>query len=485
MRAFLLNGLLCLLARPALAQPPVTFAPVVLYHTGPGSHPEGVRVADINGDQRPDILTANHGNSTAGVLLGQENGDFAPVRTYSSGANSHPEGLALADVNQDGRLDILTANQGSNSVGVLLGQGNGDFAAASTYHAGSPHGPYAVAVADVNGDGRLDLVTANYGSDAVGVLLGQASGGFARVSTYSTGPDSSPVSVAVADVNGDGRPDCVTANTRTDAVGVLLGQIGGGFAAVMTHSTGTGTAPAGPNSYPRNVALADVNGDGRPDILTANLYNHTAGVLLGQAGGGFAAVRSYPTGPNTFPMALAVADLNGDGRPDVVTANQTDTAGVLLGQENGGFAAAATYATGPAGAPYAVTVADVNGDGRLDIVVANAATSTVGVLLNTTAAILPVASAPASALYPNPAVGQPTLLTATRLPAAVHMVETTLIDALGHPVRRLVMAATQNAAQATVPTTGLSPGVYFVRLRALDAQGAVLGTLPGQRLSVE
>lgn len=376
MRAFLLNGLLCLLARPALAQPPVTFAPVVLYHTGPGSHPEGVRVADINGDQRPDILTANHGNSTAGVLLGQENGDFAPVRTYSSGANSHPEGLALADVNQDGRLDILTANQGSNSVGVLLGQGNGDFVAASTYHAGSPHGPYA-------------------------------------------------------------------------------------------------------------VALADVNGDGRPDILTANLYNHTAGVLLGQAGGGFAAVRSYPTGPNTFPMALAVADLNGDGRPDVVTANQTDTAGVLLGQENGGFAAAATYATGPAGAPYAVTVADVNGDGRLDIVVANAATSTVGVLLNTTAAILPVASAPASALYPNPAVGQPTLLTATRLPAAVHMVETTLIDALGHPVRRLVMAATQNAAQATVPTTGLSPGVYFVRLRALDAQGAVLGTLPGQRLSVE
>jgi hypothetical protein len=287
----------------------------------------------------------------------------------------------------------------------------------------------------------------------------QAQASFAPVSTYTAGTGSTPTSVAVADVNGDGQPDLITANFGTSTAGVLLGRVGGGFAPVITY-------PAGANGSPRGVAVADVNGDSRPDIVTAN-SDDTAGVLLGQAGGGFSAASPYSTGANSNPGNVAVGDVNGDGRPDLVTANYgTSTAGVLLGQAGGGFAPVSTYPAS-ANSPLGVAVADVNSDGRLDIILANLTSSTVGVLLNTgTFAPLAAAATTTTAdvtLFPNPARGG----FAVQLPAAwgAAPVRAELLNALGQVVAARTALLT---GRATLPfaTAGLALGVYVLRVQA-------------------
>ncbi|GAA4038977.1 hypothetical protein GCM10022409_25800 [Hymenobacter glaciei] len=464
-RALALAGALLAPAGAARAQTPATFAAVSTYPIGASTRPTSVAVADVNGDGRPDIVTANFTDNTAGVLLGQAGGSFAAVITYSTGAGSQPFDVAVADMNGDGRLDIVTANFASDNAGVLLGQAGGGFAAVSTYPTGPFSRPSGVALADVNSDGRLDIVTANYNTDDIGVLLGQAGGGFAAVSTYPAGSSSAPYSVAVADVNGDGRPDIATANGGSSTAGVLLGQAGGGFAAVSTY-------PVGAGSRPTSVALADVSGDGRLDIVTANYTSDNIGVLHGQAGGGFAAVSTYSTGASTLPTDVAVADVNSDGRLDIVTANYYpstyngggSTVGVLLGQSGGGFATVSTYPTGAGTEPYGVAVADLNGDGKPDIVTANYVSDDVGVLLNTTAA----AAAPTLTSV-NPAsgpVGTSVTLTGTNLTGPVGVsfngtAATTFAGVNSTTVTATVPTGTTTGLVTVTTPSGTSNGVTF------------------------
>jgi hypothetical protein len=411
-------GLLAAPASAAWAQTPATFAAAATYSTGNNSTPFGVTAADVNGDGLLDLLTANFTNNTVGVLLGRSvanGGGFAAVQTYPTGFSTNPYAIAVADVNGDGLPDLLTANSGNNSTaGVLLGRSaanGGGFEAAETYSTGAFSNPQGIAVADVNGDGRPDLLTANTSASTAGVLLGQASGGFAAVQTYSTGDNSSPQGIAVADVNGDGRADLVTANTGNSTAGVLLGRASGGFAAVQPYSTGT-------TSFPYGIAVADVNADGRPDLVTANSNTGTAGVLLGRASGGFAAVQPYSTGSFSNPYAIAVADVNSDGRPDLLVAdNASSTVKGLLGRSvanGGGFTAVQGYATGENNRPQGIAIADVNGDGRPDLLTANGSSNTVGVLLNTTIQAPTLSTvAPTSA-----AVGETLTLTGTNLGGA-------------------------------------------------------------------
>ena len=432
------------------------FGPISTYSAGANGSPFGAAVGDVNGDGRPDIVSANFNSNTAGVLLGQAGGGFAAVITYATGPSSTPTNVALGDVNGDGRTDIVTANEASQSVGVLLGQAGG-FAAVNTYATGVASFPRGVALADLNGDGRADIVATDAQNNNAAVLLGQA-GGFAAVSPYPSGGGGSPRDVAVGDVNGDGRPDIVTANVTAASMGVLLGQGSGGFGAVSTYATG-------PASRPTSVALGDVNGDGRLDIVTV-LLNVSApdnvGVLLGLAGGGFAPVNLTPIGTDTSPLGVALGDVNGDGRLDIVTANfGKDNVGVLLGS-TGGFAAAVLYATGAGSMPAKVVVTDVNGDRRPDIVTANYGTSAVGVLLNTgtytpLATARPLAAADVS-LFPNPTHGSFTVQLPTAFGPAPVRAE--LLNALGQVVSR--PAAT--GPRFTVETTSLVPGVYTLLL---------------------
>jgi hypothetical protein len=385
------------------ASPPL-FLPAVTYDSG-GEGPVSVAVADVNRDGKPDLVVANvcADNSctggSVGVLLGNGDGTFQSATTYDSGG-SYSFSVAVADVNEDGKPDLVVTNFYSNTVGVLLGNGNGTFQPVVTYGTAGSGGsnPYSVAVADVNGDGKPDVVVvnnvmANFLSKTVGVLLENGDGTFQPAVAYGSG-GVIPLSLAIADVNGDGKPDLLVANfwasfqNLNGTVGVLLGNGDGTFQSPVAYASG-GTG--GPNSG-GSVAVADVNGDGKPDLLVASEGNASVGVLLGRGDGTFHPVVTYGSG-GTGANSVAVADVNGDGKPDLLVATST-TVGVVLGNGDGTFQSAVTYGSGGFNRASSVAVADVNGDARPDLLVGTCANSScsigaVGVLLNNTADTTP------------------------------------------------------------------------------------------------
>jgi uncharacterized protein (TIGR03437 family) len=344
-----------------------------------GAAPQSIAVGDFNGDGNPDIVAANSVDNTVTVLLSNLSnaaGGFTPAPGSPFAVGVSPHSVAVADFNLDGNLDIVTANSGGSTVTVLLGNGVGGFTAA----AGSPFAvgtnPQSVAVADFNGDGKPDIVTANNGSNDVTVLLGilsNAAGGFAPAAGSPFPVGLFPEAVAVGDFNGDGKPDLVTANSGNSTARILLGNGSGGF-------TGGSAFPVG--SFPQSAAVADLNGDGKPDIVMANSGSNTITVLLGSGSGAFTPAAGSPFAVGPSPQSVAVVDINGDGKPDIVTANAVgNTVTVLLGNGSGGFTAAAGSPFAAGATPISVAAADFNGDGRADIAIANIGAGAVTVLL--------------------------------------------------------------------------------------------------------
>lgn len=237
----LLAGLLSL-ASAAQAQ---SFGAMTPYSLGANISPNALVVGDVNGDGKPDAMTSNGGNSYS-VLLGTSIGDFQTAAThYLLGLLGASNGLALGDVNRDGQPDLVTTNT-SGSVRLLLGTGTSGFNQnGPTYPTGNTTGTLvSVALGDLNGDGKLDIITANQSTNTVDVLLGTSTGAYPLVATYATPSNLSPLSLAAGDVNGDGNTDViVTANNST--VGILLGTGTGALLGTATYSTGAGTQPWG------------------------------------------------------------------------------------------------------------------------------------------------------------------------------------------------------------------------------------------------
>jgi hypothetical protein len=370
----------------ATQKPPVSFAKAVDY--GPGAYfPDFIAIGDVNGDGIPDLVVASEceiGGCYGGevsVLLGNGDGTFQAAVAYSSGGIDAAS-VAIADLNGDGIPDLVVASdqcQGcTGSISVLLGNGDGTFQAAVFYNSGFT-GATSVAIGDVNGDGIPDLIAAG-GSD-VGVLLGNGDGTFQPGITYGSGGYGA-ISVVVADVNGDGHLDLIVASVCMSSgcdgdspggVGVLLGNGDGTFQAAATYGSGGFSTDS--------LAVADVNGDGIPDLVAANAYecdgcvNGGVGVLLGNGDGTFEEAVSYSAGwPRAY--SVAIGDVNGDGYSDLVVTGwdgkryASGEVSVLLGNGNGTFGASVEFGSNGAN-PLSVAVGDVNGDHRLDLVVAN------------------------------------------------------------------------------------------------------------------
>ena len=337
-----------------------TFQPKVDYETG--TYPTSVAVGDFNGDGRADLAVANSVSNNVSVLLGNGNGTFQAKVDYGVGTN--PTSVAVADFNGDGKADLAVAS-GSNNVSVLLGNGNGTFQPKVDYETGTY--PTSVAVGDFNGDGRADLVVANYSSKSVSVLLGNGDGTFRPKADFGTG--TNPTSVALADFNGDGKADLAVANSGSNNVSVLLGNGDGTFQPKVDYGTGT---------YPTSVAVGDFNGDGRADLVVANWWtnSNSVSVLIGNGDGTFQSRADYSTGLK--PSSVAVADFDGDGRPDLAVATSS-TVSVLLNNGKGEFPTKADYSAGTDA--ISVAVGDFNGDGRADLVVANSRSDNLSVRL--------------------------------------------------------------------------------------------------------
>lgn len=288
---------------------------------------------------------------------------FGNQATFATGAN--PKSIAIGDLNGDGNLDVVAANFGGNSLSILLGNGNGTFATQQTLSTGT--NPRAVKLSDLNADGNLDLIVTDSGDNKVSVFLGNGNGTFLPRQTFATG--ATPFAVVAADVNGDGVPDLIVTNFTNSSVSVLLGNGDGTFAAQQLFATG---------GNPQSVTVGDANGDGVSDIAVANNGSNSVSLLLGNGNGTFQTQRVFATG--THPASVALKDVSGDGKADLIVANiNSNTVSVLLGNGNGTFVAQKTFATGTS--PFSVAVNDLNGDGKPDLVVANNSGTSLSVLM--------------------------------------------------------------------------------------------------------
>jgi len=403
------------------------FKAASVYSSG-GLTAGSVAVGDLNRDGKPDLVVSDQGGQV-GLLLGNGDGTFQTVKIIESGL-VFPWSVMVADLNGDGKLDVVVVDGGScppqgciNHVHVLLGRGDGTFRTSHAYATG--YQTHQVVAADVNGDGKPDLLVANQCQEPactshgeLGVLLGNGDGTFAGVKTFDSG-SSITVALAVSDLNHDGALDVALVN-ELGGVGVLLGNGNGTFQGAVIFNSGSVLSDA--------IAVADVDGDGTPDLITlvgcvsiSNCNVGGVGVLLGNGNGTFQPATFYTTNA-AGPSSVAVGDVNGDGKPDLMVSHVCrafcDTSPVVLlaGNGDGTFRKPLRFYSGGRNAE-AIVLADVNGDAKLDAIVANKCISyadctsgTVGVLLGTSG--VQTMTTISSSLNPS-VYGQSVILTAS------------------------------------------------------------------------
>ncbi len=462
---------------------PLTFLPVVPYQMG-GLGGWAVATADFNGDGVLDLVMTE-GDQLIGVSLGNGDGTFKPV--LSLGTNGIiPTNLIAADVNSDGKPDVIVSGLmfGSNSdaggLAVFLGKGDGSFQSPVVYDSGGTF-PYSLGTADLNADGNVDIVVADCspitGSPCglFGILLGNGDGTFQRVLTYNSGGFGA-WALTVADLNGDNKQDlvignlCANANCSGDgAVAVLLGNGDGTFQSPVTYDSGGRTLVP---------AIADVNGDGKPDILVANGQGNVGlGVLIGNGDGSFRPVITYGVGQK-YVSSLAIGDFNKDSKVDVVvsvcnsgqyTCEANASVVVLLGNGDGTFQTPISYSSG---GWYSVglAVADFNDDGQPDIAVANCAPDgglcngskpgVIGVLLNDTSSGR-LSTTTAIRSSPNPSfVGQTIAFTATVSSSSGPPPNGETVTF--HNGSAILGTSSLNSGVATLATSSLGVGTYTI-----------------------
>jgi hypothetical protein len=391
-------------------QPPLTFPA--------GTQPTDIAVGDLNGDGLPDVVVTQRFDTNIAVLLHTEQGGLAAPVFYA--VNLNPSAIAIADYNRDGKMDLAVSNAGvdadpGHTVSLLLGNGDGTFQPKTDFEVGSQ--PFDLTSADFNNDGTMDLATANFGDGTASVLIGNGDGTFQPAAHYPTtgsygitafrfGP-CDEISLAVAgggtsilvgsgdgtftpaqaayvpaglqlaagEFNGDELGDLTVISEN--GIALLFGEGHGSF-----HAAHNFVAAVGCSSDPSDAAVGDLNEDGIPDLVVGNSSagggcQFTFGVFLGDGHGNLEGGVWYDV--DSAAVDVQLGDLNGDGHLDLVVTTPTGELYVFLGDGNGGFQSNGSF---PAGNfSWASTLADFNGDGKLDIAVANLNGGDISILL--------------------------------------------------------------------------------------------------------
>jgi hypothetical protein len=320
-----------------------------------GTGPISMAVGDLNNDGKADIVVGNEvgTSNNVNILLGNGDGTFKAATVFTSGNN--PVSVALADLNKDGKLDLVTVDLNSVNVNLALGNGDGTFKTATAINTNSS-GCWSVFVGDFNNDAKLDLAVGCSGG--ISVLLGNGDGTFQTPKVMAIGGGASGVGMTAADVNKDGKLDLlVPTGNQTFVVEVYLGNGDGTFQAVKN-------TPALP--WPVAVSTGDFNADGKLDLVVGNqVSGNNVSILFGNGDGTFQTPTSYAAGGDGA-TTIVVGDFNKDGKPDVATANLfNNNVSILLGGSGGTLKTAITY--GVATAPQAIVSADFNGDTNADL----------------------------------------------------------------------------------------------------------------------
>src|ERR1017187_9198855 len=287
-----------------------------------GGSPSAIAEGDFNGDGRPVLAVAVSGGIA--VMLGASGGFFRMALVSSVTGNS---AIAVGDFNHDGRTDIAAVQTASGTITILLGNGNGTFKAGLTTQVAGAN-PQGLAVGDFNSDGKLDLAVV--AGDGVTVFLGKGDGTFNPGVSYPVSP--TPVFVAAADLNHDGKTDLITVNvgatsTTPGTVSILLGNGNGTFQTAVSYTVG---------DQPSSVAIADFNRDGKLDLAVANRNTASISLLTGNGDGTFGLASDVAATTNL--VSISPADFNGDGKQDLVAVNSsTNSIYVLLGNGDGTF----------------------------------------------------------------------------------------------------------------------------------------------------
>ena len=324
-------------------------------------------VADVNGDGKPDLICANGSINTLTVLTNNGSGVFGSNATLNVGLS--PFSVAAADINGDGWPDLICANYSGNTLTIYTNNGGGIFGSNATINVGG--GPNEVIAADVNGDGKMDLVVGYFSGSTLTILTNNGSGGFVAAPPVNVAAGADIV--MAADVNGDGKVDLICPNNTVPGVLTVLTNNGSG--AFVTASI------VGVGSYPVSVVAADVYGTGHPALITANQNDNTLTVLTSLGGGIFTSNTTLHVGAE--PFYVTAADVNADGTLDLICANATDgTLTVLTNTGSGSFVLNAILDINSFGNPNFVAAVDVNGDGLRDLVALDYGLGTFSIFLN-------------------------------------------------------------------------------------------------------
>jgi len=345
-----------------------------------GGHAGAVAIADLNRDGKPDIIAARIDTGTVSVFLGDGRGGFARAPGSPFMAGNNPEDLAVGDFDEDSHLDVVVANHETSYLTLLFGDGKGALAPASQSRipiSSRPH-PHGVEARDFNGDRHLDLAVESRDENAVLIYLGDGQGHFAQDSKRLSVGRGPYWKLRSGDLNNDGKDDLVTTDNEGSSISIVYADRSGKFQPAKHIATA---------QAPFAIAIGDVNADRYPDLAVVHRRGDSKPdldaltVLLGRGNGVFVAAPQSPWNIGTSPTAIAIGDFDGDGIGDIAIASMgSNNVTVLLGSRSElRRANTSQYAVGQA--PTAIALGDLNGDGKADIVTGNWGSGNVSVVL--------------------------------------------------------------------------------------------------------